>query len=220
MRRVGLVTIGQSPRVDVVSEIRDILGDEIEILECGALDDLTREQISQLAPRGDEEFYVTRLRDGSEVRLAVGKIIPLVQGCISKLETYVDVIGLLCTGEFPAFTSMKPIVEPSSVLINVVRSLNPRKLGIVIPSPGQRDMAYRKWGAITRDIEIVSVSPYTGKEEELAESAKSLMDRDIIVLDCIGYNRRAKKIVAEITNRPTILPRTILARILRELVEV
>ncbi|WP_342788308.1 AroM family protein, partial [Desulfurococcus sp.] len=45
MRRVGLITIGQSPRVDVVSEIKDILGSEIEILECGALDDLAREQI-------------------------------------------------------------------------------------------------------------------------------------------------------------------------------
>ena len=39
MRRVGLVTIGQSPRVDVVPEIKEVLRDvEVEVVECGALE--------------------------------------------------------------------------------------------------------------------------------------------------------------------------------------
>jgi protein AroM len=45
VRRVGLVTIGQSPRVDVVPEIKEVLRDvEVEVVECGALDKLSKDE--------------------------------------------------------------------------------------------------------------------------------------------------------------------------------
>lgn len=34
--KVGILTIGQSPRVDVIPEIRDVLGPDVEIVEKGA----------------------------------------------------------------------------------------------------------------------------------------------------------------------------------------
>ena len=48
--KIGLITIGQSPRVDVVPEMVQILGD-VDIIECGALDNLTAEEIQKLAPK-------------------------------------------------------------------------------------------------------------------------------------------------------------------------
>ena len=39
---IGTVTIGQSPRIDVVPEIAAILGDNIIINEAGALDGLSK----------------------------------------------------------------------------------------------------------------------------------------------------------------------------------
>ncbi|MGQ9538937.1 MAG: AroM family protein [Candidatus Bathycorpusculaceae bacterium] len=41
--RIGLITIGQSPRTDVTSTIRKMLGIEMELIEKGALNGLTRE---------------------------------------------------------------------------------------------------------------------------------------------------------------------------------
>jgi protein AroM len=38
--KVGALTIGQSPRTDITSEIRDILGSDVTILESGVLDGL------------------------------------------------------------------------------------------------------------------------------------------------------------------------------------
>ncbi len=35
---IGTVTIGQSPRVDLIPELRAILGEEVQIIEAGALD--------------------------------------------------------------------------------------------------------------------------------------------------------------------------------------
>lgn len=219
MGRVGLVTIGQSPRVDVVSEMKEVMGERVEILECGALDKLSREQILELAPRENEEFFVTRLRDGSEVKVAVSRIVPLVQECINTLEPLVDVIGLICTGEFHGIFSKKILIEPSALLINIVKSLSPRRLGVLIPNPRQVSMTNRKWSAITTDIKVVSASPYTGSESEIRQAAAQMVDRDLVVLDCIGYSRRIKKVVAELTGKPVILPRTIIAYTIKELLE-
>ncbi|WP_030105419.1 AroM family protein, partial [Actinoalloteichus caeruleus] len=47
--RLGVVTIGQSPRVDLVPELLPRLG-RVEVVERGALDDLGRAEIAALAP--------------------------------------------------------------------------------------------------------------------------------------------------------------------------
>jgi protein AroM len=44
MTKVGLITVGQAPRSDVVPDMAAILGGDVEIIEAGALDGLTREQ--------------------------------------------------------------------------------------------------------------------------------------------------------------------------------
>jgi len=115
--RIGFITIGHSPRVDVVPEMTPILGD-VEIIECGALDDLTLEEIQKLAPREGDYVLVTRLRDGTQVKLSREKIVKHLQTCIEKLEKEVDVIGILCTGEFPELKSKKLLIEPSLLLLS------------------------------------------------------------------------------------------------------
>ena len=67
MTRIGLITVGQSPRSDVVPDMAAILGADADIVEAGALDGLDRGEIARLAPQGDDEIIVTRMRDGSPV---------------------------------------------------------------------------------------------------------------------------------------------------------
>ena len=54
---IGLVTIGQSPRSDVVPDMAAILGPAVEIREAGALDGLARSEIDALAPTGDTRYW-------------------------------------------------------------------------------------------------------------------------------------------------------------------
>src|SRR5204863_499772 len=61
---VGLITIGQSPRVDVVPDMAKVIGPGVEIREAGALDGLDRAQIDALAPGAGDEILVTRPCDG------------------------------------------------------------------------------------------------------------------------------------------------------------
>ena len=46
MKKIGAITVGQSPRVDLIPEIQPILGDSVEIIQAGALDGLSKEEIA------------------------------------------------------------------------------------------------------------------------------------------------------------------------------
>lgn len=70
MRTVGMITIGQSPRDDVVPEMEKILGPGIRVVQAGALDGLSRDEVATLAPREREHALVTRLADSTEVIVA------------------------------------------------------------------------------------------------------------------------------------------------------
>ena len=77
--RVGLITVGQAPRSDVVPDMAAMLGGDVEIVEAGALDGLSREEMAALAPEGDDEIIVTRLADGGSVFVGKTKMIPRIE---------------------------------------------------------------------------------------------------------------------------------------------
>ena len=66
MFKLGAITVGQSPRTDVTDDIMGIFQGKVEILERGALDGLTVEDIDKLAPDAGEYVLVSRMRDGSQ----------------------------------------------------------------------------------------------------------------------------------------------------------
>jgi protein AroM len=72
--------------VDVVPWLRKIIGKDIEILDAGALDDLTKKEIAELKPRDDHDVSVSRIRDGSEVLFGKSHIITRLQRCIDQLK--------------------------------------------------------------------------------------------------------------------------------------
>ena len=218
--KIGMVTVGQSPRNDVISEIRGILG-RLEIVERGCLDELTREQIESLRPKEREPFLITLLRDGSSVQISREKATSLLQQHIKELENKdVTLIILLCTGEFPNFKSKKLIVKPGKLIQKIVQGMltKEKKLGVIVPSSEQIEQAKKKW--IDLNAIVAVASPYQNLEK-IEEAAKTLQAKnvDLTVLDCIGYTRQMKQKVKEITGRPVILARTILARVSRELSE-
>jgi protein AroM len=95
------------------------------------------------------------------------------------------------------------------------------RLGVVVPSPDQTELK-KKWERTRLEVVTKAVSPYTGTDEELREKAHTIKaaDGDLVGLDCIGFNKRTKSIFREITGKPVLLPRTVIARIAREMVEV
>lgn len=221
--KIGAITVGQAPRVDVTADIMDILGPGVELLERGGLDGLTREEIAAFAPQGDDYVLVSRLTDGSSVTFAEKYVIPRLQAAIDELEAGgVKMIMVFCTGAFPAeLTSHVPMLFPNDLIQAVVPLLTKRSSIITVtPSPLQIEQNQQKWQNYVKKCRTIAVSPYDGVEA-VAAAAKQIADTDadLIVLDCIGFTKQMKEIFMKETGKPVILPRTLLARIAAETAE-
>jgi protein AroM len=219
-RKIGAITIGQSPRDDVVPEMLEILGPNVEIVEGGALDALSAAEVAAIAPRDGDYILVTRLRDGSSVTIAERHILPKMQDQVDRLVAEgAEVVALLCTGEFPGFRSSRLVVEPQVVLRHFVAGVaGGRRLGVVVPAHEQIEQGTRRWKGAAADVRVEAGSPYAAIAElERAAEALSEWPADLIVLDCIGFTGAMKARAAAIAGCPVVLPRTVLARTLAEL---
>lgn len=86
MKKLGLITIGQSPRTDVTPDLDPIFGPDIQLCQAGALDGMTAQEIAAFAPEEGDYVLISRLRDGSSAVFAEKHILPRLQQCIYDLE--------------------------------------------------------------------------------------------------------------------------------------
>ena len=221
MTKIGMLTIGQSPRDDIIPPLKEILGPVHEILEAGALDDVTREEIEGIVFRPDDYLLVSRLRDGTEIKIHKRLILPHLQKRIHELEEKgATLTVIMCTGKFPPFQSQGLVVTPQEILRGVLEaSLKNGKLAVVYPAEEQTHKGEDDFGRDGVTIYADHLSPYEGKEdlEQLAERLKE-QDPSLIFLNCFGYSSNVKKTVAERTGKPVIHSNVVVARVLKELV--
>ncbi|MGE5484834.1 MAG: AroM family protein [Ignavibacteriales bacterium] len=219
-RLLGTLTIGQSPRVDLIPEIKTILGDDVEVIEEGALDGLTLEEVKGLHPAPGDYVLVTRMAGGTAVKIAEKHILPRMQEGLNRLvERGAEIISLVCTGEFPPFNCDRLVVKPQRLLYNVASAVAAgSKLGVIMPDVDQIPQGTNRWTRAAAGVLVEAASPY-GEPEALDRAAHSLKDwgAGIVVMDCFGYTLAMKDKVKGITGAPVILARSILARVLREL---
>lgn len=221
MVKVGAVTIGQSPREDVIQDLLPLMGGRVELIQAGALDGLTREDIQAFAPGPEDYVLISRLRDGSSVMFAERYILPRLQQCIDRLEKQgVELILFLCTGDFPGvFHSKVPLIFPCKVLNGLVPALAGRgKIAVVVPTPQQVAQSEKKWKQYVRESIAIPASPYASQEElDAAARAVSEMDVDLVVMDCIGYHTGMKERFRKLSGKQVILSRTLAVRVMMEL---
>ncbi|MBQ7795914.1 MAG: AroM family protein [Lachnospiraceae bacterium] len=221
--KIGAITVGQSPRTDLMPDMEAIFMDSIEVIQMGGLDGLTREEIAAFTPGPDDHVLVSRLTDGTSVTFGESHVLPRMQDCITKLEAQgVSLILFLCTGEFPEdFSASVPLIFPNRILTSVVPAAIPGcRLAVFTPSADQITQVTNKWlRASAAAVTVIPVSPYNGLEPVLSAAANlNLADFDMIVMDCIGYTVEMKEKIHAMTGRPVVLPRTLVARMINELV--
>ena len=218
---VGLVTIGQSPRVDVVPDMEAILGPGVAVRERGALDGLDRAEIAALAPGPADDILVTRLADGTPAFVAKRHVVARVQAAIGELErTGVSMTALLCTGAFPALEASRLLVLPHQVLLGVLRALRwPGRLGIVTPSVEHVPQTEARWRADGFDPVVVPLSPYEEESREKLEmTAHALRSAGagLVALDCMGFRRETRNELQRLIGAPVLLANLLVARVVAE----
>lgn len=219
--KVGMITIGQAPRVDVVPEMADLLGPSVEIVERGALDGLAPAEIATLAPAEGDEILVTRLADGSPVFVAKRTITPRVQAKIAELESLdVAMTVLLCTGTFGGLSAVKPLIEPDKVLVGVLRGVRfTGRLGVLTPSERHVAQTETRWKGYGFDPVVAPVSPYH-ESASLAGAAGALRSggAGLVLLDCMGFRREAREELRAALGVPIVVANLLVARVVAELV--
>jgi protein AroM len=221
VKTVGAITIGQTPRGDIVGEMEKILGPGIRLLEAGALDGLSRAEIDALAPAsGDTDALITHLRDGANVIVAKRRIVPRLQACLDRLANDVDAFVILCAGVFPPFTSGRPVLLPERCLAAMVDATFDRgRLGVLVPIAEQIDSSAKRWVRVDARVLVTVASPYDDPSRLIAAcEALRRGGVSLVVMECQGFTSAMKQVVRDVTGAPALLPASVLARVVAELV--
>ncbi len=218
MKPLGLLTIGQAPRDDVVPEIRSLLPADVEIIQAGALDGLSSEEIAHHRPTQGTATVVTRLADGREVMVDKGFVHQRIQELAGRLADETSAIGLLCSGSFPSFPCSVPFIVPNRLLQGVLPNLEKGKaLGVIVPSEQQIQPAVDEllsWGV---DAVGRAVSPYT-ESHQVGRAAEELARLEVsaLLMHCFGYDLNMRNAARRAYPGPIVLIRSLFARVLAE----
>lgn len=224
---LAMITIGQTPRDDVVPAMRRILPEWTEIREYGALDGLTQDEIDAYAAPEGEPGIVTRLRDDSSVLLSHERILPRMQEQVDRAveQDGAGLIVVLCGADWSQLQSPKLVVNPGQIFPAVITALaRGRKLGIIKPDAGQVEREQARYADRGIDVVVTSASPYAGPERLAlaSEAAGNLRECgcELIWMTCVGMDEAMRSVVAEETGAPVILAQSLLARIVSEMLPV
>lgn len=229
MADLGVVTIGQAPRTDLTPELGRWLPG-VRLVERGALDGLSHEEVAALAPGPGEEVLTTRLADGTSAVVAHHHVVPRVARAIADLESgavgdrAIDAVLLACTGHFPAVPHRTPLLLPEAMIGHGVAALASTAdvVGVLVPLEEQRHHpGDGKYAALTARVVVAVATPYSDDDDALLAAADELRaaGAGLVVADCIGYTQRMRRLVADRAGAPVVLARSVVARLAAELLD-
>lgn len=216
------LTIGQAPRTDIMPLLDEYLPRD-RVTHAGLLDGLTREQVEQrFAPEEGEDVLVSRLLDGTQVRLASSRVEQALQLKIDWLESEgCETILLLCTGEFHHLKAKSAmLLEPDRIIPPLINGIvGSHQIGVVVPVAEQIKHQAGKWLKLVKPPCYATASPYQADEQTLKQAALSLKQQgaQVVVLDCIGYQRRHADIIQRHIDVPVLLSNALVVKLAAEL---
>lgn len=226
-RKVGLVTIGQSPRPDgLAKDIGTMLGEDVHVVERGALDGLSIAEVAEMAPSSSDYRLLTILKDGTTVQIGRSHILHLMQQHIDDLERTegVEASLVICSGAFPPFDHSRPLLIPQAALYGAVAGMAAHGLlASIMPLPSQQKQSLAKWAEFgVRDVRLYPVSPYAPDRIsaiEAAADAASSAGAVALFIDGFAFDQSARLAARRKFDGPVVLSRSLAAKLLVEITE-
>ncbi|WP_127520006.1 AroM family protein [Mesorhizobium sp. Z1-4] len=192
--RIAFVTIGYSPRPDIVPEmVSDIIGGRspecIEIAEFGVLDGLEGVALDAMKAAPGEPEFATRCFDGKEISVSVDRTERRLADLLSRVDTLgFNLIVLLCTGTRINPPANTPIIEAQRVVNSAIDALRAENipLGILVPYQNQIESLFGQ-SSQAGNTRFVAASPYDSAS--LVSRVGSIADCKVTVMHCMGYSR-------------------------------
>lgn len=200
--QIVFVTIGESPRADLQAIYDDYFKGSDEVSQVGLLDGVSHQEADERfsVDDPDEAQLTSRFVDGYQVIMSQSKVERQLQLMINQLEAAkVEVIALLCTGNFEHLTAHhSTLITAEEVTIPYIKTHYPTQLvGIVNPLAKQIEDSKRKWELTDDQAVFTYASPYQVQVEEFDRAGEFLAEAGVkaVVMDCIGYNRDMQKML-------------------------
>lgn len=221
MASLGILTLGQAPRSDVVPSMRRHLPPGTRILEAGALDGLMAREAAAFRPEDGERVLTTRMLDGRSIAVSKERLMARLERAFERLLGMgAEAVLLLCTGDFPELRHRALVAEPDRLLRHAVEAFAPSSLGVVVPLPEQVEWGRDRWSGVSSPLTVVSADPY-GPPAGVAQAAASLAKASpaLVVMDCMGFREDHCRIVRHRVDVPTVLANSAVSRLLAEVLE-
>jgi protein AroM len=183
MPLVAAISIGQTPRPDLVEELGAVLPDGVELRESGALDGVDSAAIPPI--RFDAENpLATRLAGGRQVIVDEAWIAPHLQRAVDRVAADGADLGLLlCAASFAAVSAPFPLVRPSEAVAATLAARGIRTALVVVPSPRQIPASESKWRALGIDPLMLG-TPLPKGLDDVVEAAEAV---PAVILDFVGH---------------------------------
>lgn len=219
-RKLGIATIGQSPREDIRALFASFTPPGTQTLLRGCLDGLSDEEIAARPPLDGADTLYTRLRGERDVKISKKHVIERAPGVLAALRRDgCDALVFACTGDFPPMAGDEGVIFPSRVLNGLTGALLPRgKLGLLIPLPEQAQKLSAKWERPGLVILVEPLAPSASAGEARAAAARLRAGGpDLVAMDCMSYTPETKQAVHEALQVPTLLAITTIGHVVSEM---
>lgn len=214
---VTFVTIGQTPRTDLVPELASWLPDGTAVREVGVLDGVDAGTVAAWAPAPGEARLVTRMADGGQAVVAKARIQARLQAVLdSRPRDPAAVTVLLCTGSFPGLRGPGVFLDAQHLVDHGVAALcaGMSRIGLLLPLAEQADDFHWK-PAAHQEVHVAHASPYA--EDRFEAAAQELARCDVVVMHCMGYTEEQRRRVTRVSGRPVLLARRLVASAVAQL---
>lgn len=220
-RKLGILLIGQTPRKDYEEIFSKCLNEGDELIMEGILDEFSTEELKNMGAKGNTPVLTTLDRCGNQIIIADHEIVNRMPDKIQGLkEKGADIVVVVCTGKFPDVDIDIPIIIPDKVLrYNTKAVAKGKNVAIFVPLKEQKEQMKSKWMDVGVIPVIHAVSPFTDEIEIGQNIIDDLNEKDVavVVLDCMKFDQAAKNKIQEATGKPVICAKTLLIKIVSEL---
>jgi len=221
-RTLGVLLIGQTPRKDYEEVFSQCLSEGDELIMEGILDGFSAQELKSLNSSGKGPVLTTLDRNGDQIVIAEHEITDRMPEKIQGLRARgADLVVVVCTGKFPEQNIDIPVIFPDKVLrYNTKAVAEGKNVAIFVPLSEQKEQLKSRWTDIGINPVIHVVSPFTDNVELSRELIDDLNEKDVslIVLDCMRFDRKAKERIQAVTGKPVICAKTILIKVVSELI--
>jgi protein AroM len=186
-KRIGALTIGQSPRPDLVSPLAQLMPDS-EIIQAGALDGLTPQELPDSS--GAAYPLTTHMENGALVTVDESFIAPKLQQAQDRLDAEgVAATLLLCAGTFADLHGTQPVYKPFNIGCSVLSALNMVSIGLIAPVPEQEAPIRQRWASTGMEPTVWTANLGNQDQAFHRQLSDQINDNelDCIVLDYFGH---------------------------------